>query len=743
MCAQSSVFSICAKNRPWSSRRLAQKRCFQDLHEVSWDVLSQPRTKLPELMGAIERMEHLVRRYCGRRDAQRDPHTLADDIRMGSLQDLLPERLENHVQLNRAKDHRSKKDKTNKGGSKWMGKTKNTTDAHNLASTMPANNESDMLWKCRSLNEIKIWIKIWVGAGAGKTGLSLSVTWWKGMLVMWTSLSILPLENFWSRENDWALKCATMVIQNQRSRCPCAYAYHCRLSVSPPRWAELQWCVGDLFHKGTCVAKSRRRSAFHDITVAQLLTKNSVYAIYTKFKRKRDWCDDVLTGRVYAIVRLRTWPRSSRVCGSSGSWWEYQQWGEQNRAYTLRKALPGRRVRQWSNILDRNVCSFKKYEAMEACCTLIVMVCMTRASFQRSHESHKREMQFVSSECEWIRTATSQWKRWNMAGRVSNPNAMQTQGLGPGCARAKATAWTLKINNISNSSRCGSWSESTYCFWQAMRWCFRQVSLMWWGRVSPSSGGVFDSDIHRLVSAWTKMHTYLQPATFVCTYLHHTVHLSVIQKRHMIINTANMLFSLSLVSFLDNIVNVFLILCICFLFCVDCAFPLFYSSFVSPFVLRSFPFPCFMCLVNGFFSSQWTLTFCSCSIPSVCQTGCEILCFFINFVLSLASVFVWCRCCSVAVAFQSVWSFENFRSREDSEDFLNYMTGWWPLWTIPPLILEFHVPHGACVWSGFWLLVMWGCGWTILCRRLERHPVQHWVPSAISVWNASTIPSIC
>ena len=59
--------------------------------------------KLLELMGAIERMEDLVRRCCGRRDAQGNVHSLAEDIRMSSLEALLPDDLENHVQLNRAR----------------------------------------------------------------------------------------------------------------------------------------------------------------------------------------------------------------------------------------------------------------------------------------------------------------------------------------------------------------------------------------------------------------------------------------------------------------------------------------------------------------------------------------------------------------------------------------------------------------------------------------------------------------
>ena len=46
------------------------------------EVRSPPRAKLLELMGAIERMEDLVRRYCGRRDAEGNPQSLADDMRM-------------------------------------------------------------------------------------------------------------------------------------------------------------------------------------------------------------------------------------------------------------------------------------------------------------------------------------------------------------------------------------------------------------------------------------------------------------------------------------------------------------------------------------------------------------------------------------------------------------------------------------------------------------------------------------
>ena len=66
-------------------------------------ILSPTRAKLPELMCAIEKMEDLVRRYSSRRDAQGNTHTLAEDIRISSLGALLPDDLEKHVQLNRAR----------------------------------------------------------------------------------------------------------------------------------------------------------------------------------------------------------------------------------------------------------------------------------------------------------------------------------------------------------------------------------------------------------------------------------------------------------------------------------------------------------------------------------------------------------------------------------------------------------------------------------------------------------------
>ena len=65
------------------------------------EILSPTRAKLPELMSAIEKMEDLVRRYSSRRDAQGNAHTLAEAFRRSSLEALLPDDLERHVQLNR------------------------------------------------------------------------------------------------------------------------------------------------------------------------------------------------------------------------------------------------------------------------------------------------------------------------------------------------------------------------------------------------------------------------------------------------------------------------------------------------------------------------------------------------------------------------------------------------------------------------------------------------------------------
>ena len=63
------------------------------------EILSPTRAKLPELVCGIEKMEDLVRRYSSRRDAQGNAHNLAEDIREA----LLPDDLEKHVELNRAR----------------------------------------------------------------------------------------------------------------------------------------------------------------------------------------------------------------------------------------------------------------------------------------------------------------------------------------------------------------------------------------------------------------------------------------------------------------------------------------------------------------------------------------------------------------------------------------------------------------------------------------------------------------
>ena len=67
------------------------------------EVLQPERAKVDELLGALERHEELVRRYCSRRDAQGNRRQLPEDVRMASVECLLPVELEKHVQLNRAR----------------------------------------------------------------------------------------------------------------------------------------------------------------------------------------------------------------------------------------------------------------------------------------------------------------------------------------------------------------------------------------------------------------------------------------------------------------------------------------------------------------------------------------------------------------------------------------------------------------------------------------------------------------
>ena len=68
------------------------------------EILSPGRAKLQDLQGAVERLEDLMRRYCQRKDTHTgNRHTLAEDIRMAALEALLPEELEKHCQLQRAR----------------------------------------------------------------------------------------------------------------------------------------------------------------------------------------------------------------------------------------------------------------------------------------------------------------------------------------------------------------------------------------------------------------------------------------------------------------------------------------------------------------------------------------------------------------------------------------------------------------------------------------------------------------
>ena len=64
------------------------------------EILTPGKATLETLTGAIERMEDLTRRYCHRKDRRGVRNTLPEDIRMASLEALLPADLEKHVQLN-------------------------------------------------------------------------------------------------------------------------------------------------------------------------------------------------------------------------------------------------------------------------------------------------------------------------------------------------------------------------------------------------------------------------------------------------------------------------------------------------------------------------------------------------------------------------------------------------------------------------------------------------------------------
>ena len=67
------------------------------------DILNLGRAKVDNLLDSLERLEDLMRRYESRRDGSGARLSLAEDIRMASVEALLPEEFERHVQLNRSR----------------------------------------------------------------------------------------------------------------------------------------------------------------------------------------------------------------------------------------------------------------------------------------------------------------------------------------------------------------------------------------------------------------------------------------------------------------------------------------------------------------------------------------------------------------------------------------------------------------------------------------------------------------
>ena len=66
-------------------------------------IMNPGKARIEDLMGAIERLEDLMRRYTCRRTADGSHAVLNEDIKMTCLESLLPDSLEQHVQLNRAR----------------------------------------------------------------------------------------------------------------------------------------------------------------------------------------------------------------------------------------------------------------------------------------------------------------------------------------------------------------------------------------------------------------------------------------------------------------------------------------------------------------------------------------------------------------------------------------------------------------------------------------------------------------
>ena len=67
------------------------------------EILAPGRARLEDLLGAVERLEDLFRRYQSRRNTDGSRKLLDDDIKMASLESLLPEELERHCHLNRSR----------------------------------------------------------------------------------------------------------------------------------------------------------------------------------------------------------------------------------------------------------------------------------------------------------------------------------------------------------------------------------------------------------------------------------------------------------------------------------------------------------------------------------------------------------------------------------------------------------------------------------------------------------------
>ena len=67
------------------------------------EILNPGKSNVESLRHNVEKLEEKIRRYCERRDAAGGKMTLNEDIRMASLEALLPDDLEKHVQLNRGR----------------------------------------------------------------------------------------------------------------------------------------------------------------------------------------------------------------------------------------------------------------------------------------------------------------------------------------------------------------------------------------------------------------------------------------------------------------------------------------------------------------------------------------------------------------------------------------------------------------------------------------------------------------